>query len=46
MATHSEILSTFIRVATQIWNHRASRVCRGREDKADELWFELLKGLA
>jgi hypothetical protein len=45
MATQNGMLSALIRVATQIWNHRASSVCRGREDKADELWFELLKGL-
>ncbi len=45
MASQLEVFSALKRVAPRIWNLRASHVRKEREDKSDELWFELLKGL-
>jgi hypothetical protein len=45
IVTRNKIFDTLLRVAARIWKHGASRVWRERENKADELWFELLKGL-
>ena len=45
MATQIKVLSALKRLATRIWAYRASYVRKERKDKADELQFELLKGL-